>query len=340
MKVVIAPDSYKECLSAREVADALARALSMRGATPLCVPLSDGGEGTVDVLTAALGGEIRTATVSDPLGRPVEAAFGIVPGGTAIIEVAAACGLSLLSPEERNPLKASSRGVGELILRAYAEGCRHFIVGLGGTATCDGGEGMLSLLRGAFRPGEAGFEILCDVRAPFTGPEGAARIFAPQKGASPEEVEILERRMLSLAENILSETGKDVRGMPGAGAAGGLGGAFMAYFDAALCSGIDRIIGMTGFEAAVAGADLIITGEGRSDYQTLSGKVPYGVLRHSGGVPVILLSGEIEDREELLGAGFADLIQVTPDGTPLQEALRPDTALRNLREAAGRIHFD
>lgn len=338
MKVVVAPDSYKECLSSREVASVIGKALLM--AHPdwdvVEMPLADGGEGTVDVLTRALGGTIVQADVSDPLGRPVKASYGIVDGtsgtagGTAIIEVAQACGLGLLAPSERNPLLTSTRGVGELLLAAYERGCRHFIVGLGGSATCDGGAGMLSVPGIVEALRDATFEILCDVDNPFVGPSGAARVFGPQKGASTQDVEVLEQRMLEQAARLKAATGIDVSSVPGAGAAGGLGGAFIACFGARLCSGIDKVLHLLNFEAVVADAQLVITGEGRSDSQTLAGKAAYGVLRRSGRVPVVLLSGRIDSREDLLAAGFSSLVEVSPRSLPHSQALDPAIATVNL----------
>jgi glycerate kinase len=286
----------------------------------------------VETVIDSLGGTCFEATVSDPLGRPVQARYGIA-GDTAVIEVAEACGLKHLAPSERNPIMASSRGVGELLLAARSRGARHFLTGLGGTATCDGGSGMMNLpgiveaLEGCTR------ELLCDVDNPFVGPRGAARVFAPQKGASPADVEILEERMKVLADAILTETGKDVRTLPGAGAAGGLGGAFMAYFDAASVSGIDKILDLIGFKDTIEGADLIITGEGKSDLQTLSGKVPYGVLKRAGNIPVALLSGRIEDFTALQEAGFSHIIQVSPENLSDEEATQTIVAIANLRQA-------
>lgn len=293
------------------------------------IPLADGGEGTLEVLVPALGATLREVTVSDPLGRPVRARYGVA-GETAIIEVARACGLQLLKPAERNPLIASSRGVGELLMAAYAEGCRHFLVGLGGSAICDGGAGMMTV------PGIrnlTSLELLCDVSAPFVGPTGAARAFAPQKGASPEEVEVLETRMMNLAARMEKETGVDVRQMPGAGAAGGLGGALMACLGARMVSGIGRILELVHFSDAVEDASLVITGEGQSDAQTLQGKVPYGVLQNAKGTPVALLSGRIVDRPALESAGFHPVVEVSPRHLSLREALTPSIARRNIQSA-------
>ena len=338
MKIVVAPDSFKGCLRAAEVARAVASGLRAccPGAEVVEVPLADGGEGTLAVLTSALGGTVCGTMVQDPLGRPVEARFGTC-ADTAIIEVAEACGLQRLAPEERNPLRASSYGVGELLLAARRQGARHFLIGLGGTATSDGGAGMLQVpgLREALRG--CTLELLCDVDNPFVGPRGAARVFAPQKGASPADVDVLENRLEALAERFLAETGVDVRALPGAGAAGGLGGAFLAYFGASRVSGIDKVLELLRFDELVRDADFIVTGEGKSDRQTLGGKVPLGVLRHAQGKPVFLLSGRIEDRDELQAAGFARLVQVSPDGLPLEEATKPAVAAENLRKSAREV---
>lgn len=338
--IIVAPDSYKDCLPSAEVAAAIVSALEERlpGEKIVSLPLADGGEGTAEVLTQAMGGRLEEAVVSDPLGRPVTARYGIA-GDTAIIEAAQACGLQRLTPAERNPLRTHSRGLGELLLAAREQGCRRFLVGLGGSATCDGGAGLLAVpgIREALEGTE--ITVLCDVDNPFTGPTGAARVFAPQKGASPEEVEILEARMVQLAAHILENTGVDVRTLPGAGAAGGLGGALAAYFGARLQPGIEAVLDAVGFDRLAAGARLVITGEGKSDRQTLSGKAPFGVLRRSSAVPVALLSGRIEDADALREAGFSALVEVSPRYLPLETLLRPDVARRNLRAAVAFIEF-
>ena len=297
----------------------------------ISLPLADGGEGTLETLAHALDARLCEATVSDPLGRPVRAQYGVA-GKTAILEVAQACGLSLLRPQERNPLIASSRGVGELLMAAYGNGCRHFLIGLGGSAICDGGAGMMTV-PGIRDLAGISMELLCDVNAPFVGPTGAARVFAPQKGASPEDVEVLEERMVRWAALMWEETGVDVSHLPGAGAAGGLGGAFMAYFGAGRVSGIQQVLDLYHFSEVAHGASLIITGEGRSDAQTLQGKVPFGVLQNAKGTPVALLSGRIEDREALVAAGFHPVVEVSPRCMPLREALTPSVALCNIQSA-------
>ncbi len=334
MKIVLAPDSFKGCLSAAEVAAIMASVL--RELHPeweiVELPLADGGEGTVDAVMSALGGKLLQAAVSDPLGRQVTARYGLC-GELAVVEVAEACGLRHLAPKERNPLIATTRGVGELLLAARGQGASRFLIGLGGTATCDGGVGMMGVpgLKEALEG--CRFELLCDVDNPFVGPRGAARIFAPQKGASPADVEILEERMYSLAQTMLAETGKDVSNMPGAGAAGGLGGAFMAYFNAASISGIERILSLAGFDSIVQGADRIVTGEGKSDLQTLSGKVPFGVLKRVYNIPVTLVSGRIEDVEALREAGFSKIVEVSPRSIPIKKATTRPVAEANLRRA-------
>ena len=336
VKIVIAPDSYKECLSSREVTASMAEAAlqACPSAEVIQIPLADGGEGMLDVLAEVLGANVYETKVSDPLGRTVTARIAI-KGDTGIIEVSQACGLSLLAQSERNPLVASSKGVGELIMDAYRQGCRHLVIGLGGSATCDGGSGMLSVpgVKDALR--DASVELLCDVENPFTGPEGAARVFAPQKGASPSDVEILERRMQALALQMIADTGIDVSSIPGAGAAGGLGGALIAYAGATVSSGADSIMHLTGFDDAVRDADIIITGEGRSDLQTLKGKVPIGVLHHCFRKKVALVSGSVDENavSALSGAGFWTVLAVTPKGVPLSLAIEPKVARENIRSA-------
>lgn len=301
------------------------------------LPLADGGEGTLDILAKALGAGPMTTTVHDPLGRPVQARYAIT-GQTAVIEVAQAVGLSLLAPQERHPLVASSAGLGELLLAAFHNGCRHFIIGMGGTATCDGGAGMLAV-PGMEALRDARLELLCDVEAPFLGPGGAARVFAPQKGASPEEVEILETNMCKQAARLQSQTGVDVADMPGAGAAGGLAGALVASFGAEIKKGIDRILDLVHFREEAQGADLIVTGEGKSDAQTLMGKVPMGVLKNAGTTPVALLSGRIEDRARLQQAGFGPIIEVSPRSLPLARAMDPAVAADHLYRRFFSRHF-
>lgn len=336
MKTVLAFDSYKGCLSSSEVAASAADAV--RAVYPdseiVELPVADGGEGTVEALASVMGGRIVTAEVSDPLGRPVTAGYGIA-GNVAIIEVSAACGLTLLSPSERNPLAATTRGVGEMILDAVARGCKRFLIGLGGSATVDGGRGMIETPGFIEKTRGLKFTVACDVSTSFIGPQGASRVFAPQKGASAAEVELLESRLCEYASEIELFTGVDVRNMPGAGAAGGLGGAFHAYLGAELVPGIDMVLDALDFDSIIGDADLVITGEGCSDCQTAKGKTPCGVLRRASrhGIKVALVSGEIRDRDELSLLGFTHMIAATPRGMELQDALRPEVAAENVRKA-------
>ena len=314
-KIVIACDSYKGCLSSSEVARAAAEGVAE--VYPDCkivrLAVADGGEGTVDALVDTLGGHLEWAEVSDPLGRPVKAAYGIA-GDLAIIESAAACGLTLLSKEERNPLIATTKGLGELILAAIDKGCRRFLIGLGGSATNDGGMGMISADGFLERARGMKFTVACDVDTPYIGAHGASRVFGPQKGASEEDVEILEERLRGYALKILADTGIDVSDMAGAGAAGGLGGAFRAYLGAELKRGVDLVLDQIGFDSIIDGADLVITGEGCSDYQTLKGKTAAGVLERAKrkGVPVMLVSGAIRDGQMLRDGGFGIIAAASP----------------------------
>jgi len=348
MKIVIAEDSFKGCLTSAQVADAVEGGvlLSRPDATVVKVPVADGGEGTVQALVmagkqgfgASSGAQLVRVSVSDPLGRPVMATYGI-SGDSAIIEVAAACGLALLEREERNPLVTTTRGVGELILDAIGRGCRNFLIGLGGSATNDGGRGMVEVPGLLEAVSSLKFTVACDVDTPFVGPVGASRVFGPQKGASPADVEILEQRLLDYSRKILEDTGTDVRDMAGAGAAGGLGGAFRAYFNAELRRGVDMVLDSIGFDDILRGADLVITGEGRSDFQTPKGKTPSGVLERARrqGIPVVLLSGAVADCPELRAMGFKRIVAATPSGMPLKVALEETVASENLRMAAKMI---
>ena len=364
MKVVIASDSFKESLSSAQVAEAAARGiLSARPAAEVvCLNIADGGEGVLDALSPALGAQTVEVRVRGPLGREVTAAYGI-SGGTAIIESAAACGLMLLSPEERNPVEASSFGLGQMIADALDRGCRDFVVGIGGSAVNDAGIGMLEALGwkffdrdGTVLPGKGAslasielvddsgadarlrdteFTIACDVSNPFFGPEGAAFVFAAQKGADLHQITFLDEGLRNFARVISAKTGMDVQQIRGSGAAGGLGGAFAAFLGAGLRSGADIVLDAVGFDDAIRGACMVITGEGCIDSQTLSGKAPGAVLMRAleAGVPVVAICGRLKLCAGLEDAGFRKIIQVTPDGMPLEEALNPSTAADNVVRA-------
>ena len=338
MHIVLAIDSFKGCLTSSE-ANAAAREGVLRAfpeARVTSVPVSDGGEGWLEAFHAARGGTYVGTTVCDPLMRPVQACY-LMQGGQAIIEMARASGLMLLRPEERNPLQATSYGTGQLIADAVRQGCRDILVGLGGSATSDAGCGMLRALREAF--GEAleplsaiHFTIATDVDNPLYGPEGAAQVFGPQKGATAAMIEELDRRAQAFAAESAQRMGYDCSCEPGAGAAGGLGYALMQHLHAQRRPGIDLLLDAVDADTLFAHADLVVTGEGKADRQTLRGKVPAGILRraHRHNIPVILIAGQVEDRAQLLDAGFAQVECIHPSGTPPQEALRPDVASKNI----------
>lgn len=342
-KIIIACDSYKGCLSSREVNEALAP-------NAVTLQMSDGGEGMLDAFLSAMGGERVTMHAHDALMRWIDADYGIV-GSTAIIEIAQTVGLALIEPEQCNPMKATSWGVGEQIMHAYRRGIRHFIVGLGGSATSDCGIGMLRAMGDDWKKirRDATFVLASDVTNPLCGPQGAAHVFAPQKGADAEMVEMLDGRAKRFAlasrkfflahAEISPCPGKNESGdkseMPGAGAAGGLGYAFLQYFDAEIHSGADLLLDAMDFDHLIADAELVITGEGHSDRQTLMGKLPMKILEHvkkvrenheEAKLKVWLVSGGISDKEALLAAGFDRVIAVTPDDMPLEEAMKPEVA--------------
>lgn len=346
MKVVAAFDSFKGCLTARQACGAALEAvLSLHPqARTLALPLSDGGEGLVDCLRALPGMHSRRCRVRGPLGDVVEAEY-LSDGGTAVIEVAAACGLTLVEEFRRDVVSADTYGVGQLIADALRSGCGRLVIGLGGTATCDGGSAMVKALRDCgvdMKQRKAEVVLASDVNNPLCGPEGAARVFAPQKGATVQEVEVLEERLCRFARKTEAEgwASPELTQHPGAGAAGGLGYALMAYLGARMQSGIETVLSLLGFDGAIRGASLVLTGEGRSDRQTLMGKAPVGVLHHSreGGVPVALLSGAVEDEAALKAAGFAFVESINAgDPRPLEELMRSETATAQLQEAVRRV---
>lgn len=354
MKVVIAPDSFKESLSAAEVAAAIARgwARVFPDAELVLLPMADGGEGTVDALLASLGGERREQLVQGPLGDPVTAHWGLLADGTAVIEVAAASGLHLLEPAQRDVCRASSHGSGELLRAALEAGAKRIILGLGGSATNDAGAGLLqalgvSLLDADGRELDAGgaaladllrvdssgldprlhqIELLvaADVDNPLCGPHGASAIFGPQKGASPYDVDLLDAALGHFADCTAMTLGKDWQREPGVGAAGGLGFALKAYLGASFCPGIQLVAQIAGLAQAVMGADLVITGEGRLDYQTLHGKTPAGVaeIARQAGVPVLALAGSLgEGYQALYEAGIDAAFSLVPGPVSLQQAM-------------------
>ncbi|MFC1713693.1 glycerate kinase [Candidatus Poribacteria bacterium] len=328
MKIVIAPDSFKGSLTALQVAQAITEGIQrVRPEAEIdCVPMADGGEGTVQALVDATSGQMITQEVCDPLGNQIEADFGILGDGeTAVIEMAAASGLPLVPEDKRNPMLTTTYGTGELIHAALERGCRKLIVGIGGSATVDGGAGMAQALgarlldkdghevpRGGggvehleridvsqldSRIAEATTVVACDVDNPLVGPRGGPEVYGPQKGATPEMVRKLDEYLDRYANIIKRDLGVDVKEASGAGAAGGLGAGLMAFLNAELKSGIDIVIEASELERHLEDADLVITGEGKIDGQTIYGKTPIGVARAAKkfGLPVVAIGGGISD---------------------------------------------
>ena len=356
-RILVAPDSFKGSLSAADAASAMAEGIRRvaPGIDIVTLPVSDGGEGLVDVLTPALGGTIVTEDVLGPLPEMrVTARWGYVPDrAMAVIAMAEAAGLALVPPARRDPRVTTTYGVGQLILAALGRNVHEIIVGIGGSATNDGGAGMASALGAEFLdesgnplpPGGAALARLariaieqldmrlrrvrvtaaCDVTNPLTGPEGASRIYAPQKGGGAETVEILETALCRYAEILRTRLGHDVASIPGSGAAGGLGAGLLAFCDAELRPGIDIVLDATGFDRMLSGVDLVLTGEGRVDVQTRAGKALTGVLARArkAGVPVAVVAGSIEgDRSAYVGRnGFADIISLVDERTSITAAI-------------------
>lgn len=355
MKIVIAPDSFKESLSALEAANAIERGFKFifPEADYKKMPMADGGEGTVQSLVDATEGSIIERTVTGPLGEPVKAFFGLMGDGkTAVIEMAAASGLHLVPSEKRNPLITSTRGTGELITAALDLGVQHIIIGIGGSATNDAGAGMIQALGGKLldktgseigsgggalaqlaaidmsgldsRLRDVHFEVACDVDNPLTGPRGASAIFGPQKGATPEMVELLDQNLGHFADVVENALGKPFRHIEGAGAAGGIGGSLLALVNADLKKGIEIVLHAVDFENEVKDADLVITGEGKIDSQTIYGKTPIGVARAAKkhGIAVIGLAGSLSDDSDVVHEhGIDALFSIVPGIVTLPEAL-------------------
>lgn len=333
-KIIVAIDSFKGCLTSAEANQAACEGIlsKMPEAKVVQVPVSDGGEGWLEAFYAAMGGSIVEVNVKDPLMRPIVAQY-LIQGDTAVIEIAKASGLTLLKPEERNPMVATSYGTGQLVVDAIRRGCKHIIVGLGGSATSDCGIGMLEAIENADYK-DVRFTIATDVTNPLCGENGAAHIFGPQKGATPEMVEALDARAKHFAEASTKHLGRDCQNMPGAGAAGGLGYAFLQYMNAECRSGIDLLLDTIHFDDLLQDADLVITGEGSADRQTLMGKLPFGILQRAQrhDVPVMLIAGRIADEQILLDAGFSRVACINPPGISLEIVMQPDTAKENIRK--------
>ncbi|CAM3721058.1 glycerate kinase [Mesobacillus zeae] len=355
MRIVIAPDSFKESLTAYEAACSIEKGFRQvfPEAEYIKMPMADGGEGTVKAMIHAIGGEIIQTTVTGPLGTKTEAFFGLIGSRkTAVIEMASASGLHLVPPKDRNPLFTTTKGTGELILSALDQGAEHIILGIGGSATNDGGAGMAQALgirlldkNGNDIPDGGGglshlalidisnldprtatvkIEVACDVNNPLTGPKGASAVFGPQKGADDEMVKHLDKNLSHFAMIIEKTTGKSIADVPGSGAAGGLGAGLLAFLPAKLKSGISIMMEATNLEEKIMEADLVITGEGKVDSQSLSGKTPVGVAAAAKkhGVPVILLAGEAtEGSSELYCSGVNAIFSIMPGVVTREAAL-------------------
>lgn len=356
MKILIAIDKFKDCLSAHQVAECLKAGFNKASATfeVKCLPIADGGEGTVDVLVQALEGKLVVCQVHDPLMRKIQAQYGIIKNGTtAVIEMAAASGLVLLSAQERNPWYTSTVGTGELIQDAYKRGCTRFIIGIGGSATNDAGVGMAKALGITFTNqkgadiGNGGgvlselctisknkmfadiqkleFIVACDVSNPLTGKNGASMVYSFQKGASEAMAEMLDTNLVHFSDIVSKQLGIDVKNIPGSGAAGGLGAGFLAFLNARLENGFEIIRKETSLDELCNWADIVITGEGKLDYQTAFGKAPLGVARTARlfNKPVIGVAGTLGDGySELCKLDFDAIFSILTKPVTLDEAIQ------------------
>lgn len=361
MKIVIAPDSYKGSLGAKEAAEAIKAGILhvLPQSRIVTMPMADGGEGTLQCLVDATDGKIHYSTVKNPVGQEITSPFGLLGDGiTCVIELAAASGLYLIEKEQRNPLATTTYGFGQLIKAGLDKGCRRFILGLGGSATNDGGAGMLQALgfdlldqsnnpigfgggelsrleriemeRVDPRLAESTFVIACDVENPFVGLQGASHVFGPQKGASPQVAEQLDQHLRRFADQIEQTKGIAIHDIPGTGAAGGVSGALLAFLGGTLRSGIEIVMETTGLEQEIKDADLVFTGEGQVDFQTAKGKTPYGVAKiaQKYGVPVILLTGSIgQGIEALYEHGVTAIFSIVNKPLPLEEAMKQTAQL-------------
>lgn len=368
--ITVAVDSFKGSLTSYQVACAIEEGFVK--VFPECkvnkVSIADGGEGTVDALVQTLNGTFIDVQVADPLMRPIQAKYGVINGGkTAVMEMSAASGLPLLLESERNPLKTTTYGTGEMIADALKRGCRDFLIGIGGSATNDAGVGMLRALGFKFydRDGKllygggqileqiavidssnvmpelkvAKFTVACDVTNPLYGPNGAAYIFAPQKGATAAMVEQLDLGLKNFAQVVQRDLGVDIANLPGAGAAGGLGGALKAFMGATLERGIDMVLNAMHFNGLIAESELVITGEGRLDKQTVMGKAPSGVLQVAKymGIPTIAIGGAVIDCPELYESGFAAIFPIVSKPMDLAVAMEYGVAMANVERTSEQI---
>lgn len=370
MHVLIAVDSFKGSLSSQKAGEAITDGIQrvFPDATTQVIPMADGGEGTVEAIVQATKGQIQITKVTSPIGDSVEAHFGLLPDGTVVIEMAAASGLPLVPKERRNPLNTTTRGTGELILKALDLGAKQIVIGIGGSATNDGGAGMAQALGiklldqegRELEPGggalgnldkidmskvdprlkETKIIVMCDVDNPLCGPHGASAVYGPQKGATPEMVNLLDANLAHFAQKIKEQLGLDIIGIPGAGAAGGLGAGLIAFTGAELKTGVEAILDTVRFDELLENADIIITGEGRIDAQSLFGKVPMGVAKRAFkyGKPTMAIVGSIgPGSETLYEYGLSTILSIANGPISLEEAMKnaysltQDTAERGFR---------
>lgn len=369
-KVILAFDSFKGSVSSKEITQILQRVISKewKDLDLVLVPIADGGEGTVDILTDALGAETVSCATHDPLMRPINASYAIVKEQQlAIIEMASAAGLPLLSESERNPMLTTTFGVGEMVLNAVQRGCSHILLGLGGSATNDAGTGMLAALGATFRSKQGtiihpcgkdlkdiecidtttlhpslanvSFTFMCDVENPFCGMNGAAHVFAPQKGATPEDVIELDEGLYHFGQIVLHQQDKDIISLAGAGAAGGMAGGLLPFLNAKLMPGSRTVLHLLGFEDAIKEASLVITGEGKVDRQTCMGKALQGILDLSKNyqVPVVALGGSIEAVEELNEKGFTAVFSIQSKPVSLETSMDKEYTLNQLCQMVNQI---
>ncbi|MEE4273550.1 MAG: glycerate kinase [Thermoanaerobaculales bacterium] len=368
MKIVVATDSFKGCMTSTQAGEIMARAFreQLPSGEIVVIPMADGGEGTTEAVLSATGGELRTVRVAGPLGEPVDASFGLLPDGrTVVMEMAAASGIELISPDELDPMRATTFGTGELIRAGLAAGAREIVIGVGGSATVDGGVGMARALGyrlfdetgGNLRPGGGALaslsriestsvvptlfacrlRVASDVTNPLLGSNGAARVFGPQKGATPKMVDDLERGLAHLAGIWRREGLLDSVDRPGDGSAGGLGAGLRAFCRAELGSGAELVAGLTGFDDEIRDADLLVTGEGRTDEQTAGGKLPAVLAARAKmtGVRTILISGTITGDTSALDGFFDATYSTVDDGVSSEQAI--DCGRENLARRAREV---
>ena len=365
MKIILIIDSFKGSLTSKEVEDVASQELKkiIPDTNIISIPIADGGEGFLSAITQNIPTQTQYIHAHNPCMEMIKTQYKISKDGrTAFIEMASISGLPLIREEQRNPMKTTTFGAGELIKDALDKGCRKFIIGIGGSATNDAGTGMLQalgyrfldkrgkLLKQGGRTLEkithidssnqhpelknAHFIVACDVNNPFFGPNGAAHIFAHQKGADVKMIHSLDKGMQNFAKIIYQETGNDISSIPGSGAAGGLGGGMLAFFQTELQSGANILLKAINFNEKINNADLIITGEGKIDRQTLMGKAPFHILQagQNKSIPVIAIAGKTEDRDKLIQAGFKAIYETTPSSMSLKDAMKPEIAKENIRK--------